>query len=260
MKFVSGAMILLTPLVMVAGPVAAGESKCHTKTVTTFYLGEPRTQTKLVCTQIGETEDSGTTTGSAPGLPTELRGSSSDLDCPGIFLHLAATGGWVKVAQGCPPQGQAPVITAGMIMNRFRDSPIPVARIVVQPPGGKTLVNFDTIFQTEAEGFTESFRLLGQTIDLKITPATYTWLPGDGSSFQTSEPGIAYEKGRPMSDYVSHSYEVADSVHPRVDVTWTAVFRVSGGAWQPVTGSVTKQGTPADLQVVEGKPVLVNGY
>ncbi|MDN5896035.1 MAG: hypothetical protein L0H93_18665 [Nocardioides sp.] len=68
-----------------------------------------------------------------------------------------------------------------------------MARIVVQPPRGKTLVNFETILGTEAEEFTESL--------------------------QTSEAGIAYERGRPMSDYASHSYELADAVHPRVDVT-----------------------------------------
>lgn len=263
MRTLAGALLVLLSLAVLMTPVGAGEQTCRTVTVTTYYLGEPRTQVKVVCTETpagGATNVDTTGSSSGPQIPEALRGSSNNIDCPGTFLHLAATGSWVKVGEGCRSQGQVPVITLGMIMSRFKSTPIPTSELIVQPPGGKTLVNFATIFRTEANAFTESFRLLGQSIDLRIAPSSFTWRPGDGTSFSTVTPGIAFQEGRSMDDYVSHMYQSATMMHPSVDVTWSAEFRVGGGAWRPVPGTVTKQGSPVDLRVVEGKPVLVDSY
>ena len=44
-----------------------------------------------------------------------------------------------------------------------------------------------------------------------------------------------------------------------MDTTYTAEFRVNGGAWQDVPGSVTIAGTSVDLEVLTATPTLV-GY
>jgi hypothetical protein len=44
-----------------------------------------------------------------------------------------------------------------------------------------------------------------------------------------------------------------------VDTTYSADWRVNGGAWQPVNGTVTIPGAPVALDVVEASPTLV-GY
>ena len=61
-----------------------------------------------------------------------------------------------------------------------------------------------------------------------------------------------------MTDYISHQYTDAQvTVQPRVDTTYSARFRVNGGAWQDVAGTVTIDGAPVELRVVEAQPQLV---
>ncbi|KRF17867.1 hypothetical protein ASG90_05920 [Nocardioides sp. Soil797] len=150
---------------------------------------------------------------------------------------------------------------AAAALQAFRATAIPKSKVVIQPPGGKTLINFDTLYRTKADGFTRSFQLLGQRVSLRISPASYTWVSGDGEQFTTTDPGVAYDPDLPMSAYVSHNYEhPAEALHPRVDVTWTATYRVGSGRWLPVQGAVTTTGTEADLKVVEARTVLLGGH
>jgi hypothetical protein len=128
---------------------------------------------------------------------------------------------------------------------------------VIQPPGGKTLVNFDTIFSTKTAPFTRVVTLLGRRIELRIRPSSFTWRFGDDETLTTDHAGQAYEPGLPMDSYITHQYVDADvTVKPSVDTTYSAEFRVGGGAWQPVDGTVTIEGAAASLQIVEAKPVL----
>ena len=48
------------------------------------------------------------------------------------------------------------------------------------------------------------------------------------------------------------------TVHPRVDVGYTAKYSLNGGnSWRDVAGVVTIAGPASDLEVVEARPVLV---
>lgn len=46
---------------------------------------------------------------------------------------------------------------------------------------------------------------------------------------------------------------------PSVATTYAAQFRVGGGPWRDVAGTVTIPGTPEGLRVVTARPVLVGG-
>ncbi|MDN5893051.1 MAG: hypothetical protein L0H93_03410 [Nocardioides sp.] len=154
-----------------------------------------------------------------------------------------------------------PQITNVMVLRALRRVEVPAAQLIVQPPGGKTLVNFETILHTEADQFTRTVTLLGQRVDLEITPSSFTWRHGDSTSQTTADPGVAFDRGRPMSDYVTHSYDDAHvTVRPSVDTTYSARFRVDGAEWRQVVGTVTIDGQPVDLHVVEGRPALVDAY
>lgn len=161
----------------------------------------------------------------------------------------------VPVAAPAPAR---PQLTMWIVQQAFAEVPVPPAESDVQPPDGETLVNFPTIFSTQAAEFTESLVLLGYRVDLRISPASYTWVHGDGTRQTTDSPGRAWSKGVPMSEYISHEYEkTAKDLGVRVDVTWTADFRVDGGAWQPVNGTVTVTGPEEQLDVLEADPLLV---
>jgi hypothetical protein len=97
-------------------------------------------------------------------------------------------------------------------------------------------------------------RLLGQRIELRITPARFTWHFDDGESTTTTSPGSPYPDLE-----VTHDYLEATRVSPSVDTTYTAEFRVGGGSWLPVPGAVTIPGEAVGLEVVEASPILV-GY
>jgi hypothetical protein len=154
----------------------------------------------------------------------------------------------------------APGLTLAVIAQAFRQVPLPASTISIQPPGGKTLVNLPTILSTDAAAFTESVTLLGQSVTLDITPVSYRWVHGDGTEQTSDWAGVRYAKRRPMGAYLSHTYLRADHGLPaRVDTTWSARFSVNGGPWQPVPDTVTIEGAPVDLEVVEASPILV-GY
>jgi hypothetical protein len=144
------------------------------------------------------------------------------------------------------------------VLRAIRNIGLPASKLSIQPPGGKTLVNFDTIFSTSADQITPSIRVAGIPVRVRIWPSAYTWHWGDETEpVSTEEPGRAYERGVPMEDYITHQYVDADvTVKPRVDVTYAAEFSVRGGVWQPVNGTVTIDGSSASLRIVEARPVL----
>lgn len=148
-----------------------------------------------------------------------------------------------------------PAVTDDLVATAFRRIPLPPSTFTIQPPGGRTLVNFETNFFTDQDGTLErSVRLLGQRVDLRIEADSYTWRFGDGESITTSGPGAPYPKL-----LVTHNYRSKGEYGPALDITWVADYRVGGGAWQPVPGSVTISGSPAELRAIEARPTLV-GY
>jgi hypothetical protein len=141
-----------------------------------------------------------------------------------------------------------------MVAAALARIPLPAAALEVQPANGRTLVNFDTNFYTELQPLDRTITLLGQQVELHIVPSQFGWRFGDGGSATTDRPGAPY----PHLD-VTHSYLKKGRVAPSVDTTYTATYRVNGGAWQDVPGSVTIAGAPVDLEVLTATPTLV-GY
>ena len=181
------------------------------------------------------------------------------LTCPdGTFMIHS----WIELPNGdtvnesvwCPSEGGPPVVTGGVVATAFKRIPLPPSTFSVQPPGGETLVNFETNFFTDEQTLDRTVRLLGQRVDLRIWAHSYTWHFGDGQVITTRKPGAAYPKL-----LITHSYLKKGAYRPAMDTTWVADYRVGGGAWQPVPGSVTIEGAAADLRAIEARPTLV-GY
>jgi hypothetical protein len=164
----------------------------------------------------------------------------------------------VNWSQGCVPEPGLPpqpaLVTPGIVATAFRDLPLPAAELVVQPPGGATLVNFATNFYTEQGEFTRTVRLLGQRVELRIWPSQFGWRFGDGRSLASASAGAPYPDLQ-----ITHEYATKGPVRPSVDTTYAAQFRVNGGPWRDVNGTVTIPGSPVRLRVRTATPVLV-GY
>jgi hypothetical protein len=149
-----------------------------------------------------------------------------------------------------------PQVTPALVLRAFERVPLPESELVVQPPGGQTLVGLDTIFSTEADGFTETVTLLGRSVELDITPSSYRWSHGDSTEQTTDWPGEEWRRGG-AGRYVIHAYDDRMRVSTSVDTTWSARYRVDGGAWQEVPGTVTIEGQAASLRVRSASPHLV---
>jgi hypothetical protein len=147
-----------------------------------------------------------------------------------------------------------PQVTPALVARAFQRIPLPRLRAVTQP-ADKTLVNFDTIFYVQAEPLRRTLTLLGQRVELAITPSTFRWVHGDGTTAVTHTPGAAY----PAKDIV-HRYQQAHVVvRQHVEIVWTARWRLNGGAFQDVPGTVTTVGPDTPLRIAEATPAL-SGY
>jgi hypothetical protein len=174
-----------------------------------------------------------------------------------VTSYLLSDGSIVDGGTNCPRDAQTPnaaSVLPGLVAAAFRRLPLPEAHLVIQPPNGRTLVNFETNFYTEQGEFTRTVTLLGQQVELRIWPASFGWRFGDGEADQTTSPGAAYPDLE-----ITHEYLEKGQVSPSVDTTYAAQFRVGGGPWRDVAGTVTIPGTPQQLRVVEARPVLVGG-
>ncbi|RNM16341.1 hypothetical protein [Nocardioides pocheonensis] len=167
-------------------------------------------------------------------------------------------GSWVALGQLCrgdgPPQAAQPQVTPADVARAFQRIPLPALRAKTQP-ADKTLINFDTIFYVEATPLHRTLTLLGQRVDLEITPATFRWVHGDGTTTETTTPGAAY----PAKDVLYRYQQAHVTVQHHVEIVWTARWSLNGGPYQDVAGTVTTVGPDTPLQVAEATPAL-SGY
>ena len=173
----------------------------------------------------------------------------------------ATTGAWVPLSTQCfgetpeAPNVPRPQVTPALVLREIERIGLPTLQALTQPEG-KTLVNFDTIFYTEAQPFSATVTLLGRQVDILAEPTSYTWHHGDGSTTTTSTPGAPY----PSRDVTYRYSDAQTTVRPRVDVTYSARFRVNGGAWQDIDETVTITGTEGSLRVSEARGSLSGNY
>lgn len=150
-----------------------------------------------------------------------------------------------------PVDPDTPEVTAGDVVEAVRRVGLPRLTTTVQPPGA-TLVNLETIFHTTAEPFERTVPILGSTVDLRATPAQYTWHHGDGTSQTTTIPGRPY----PAMDVVHRYHDPAARVSASVDVTYRVTYRIDDGDWQDLDTTITAPGPATQLRVREAIPVL----
>ena len=172
-------------------------------------------------------------------------------------LRSEAGGPFLKVGEVClttDEAGQLGVITTAMVAREFRRLTWPSSPLVVQPPGGRTLVNFETNFSTtNTAPSSQTVVLLGQQVEIEATPTSWVWHFGDGVSDTSKTPGALYPDLE-----ITHTYLDADqAVAPSVDTVYTGRYRINGGPWQQIPETLTVPGAAVELEVVEAEPVLV---
>jgi hypothetical protein len=88
------------------------------------------------------------------------------------------------------------------------------------------------------------------------------WDFGDGTKATATTPGRAYDPADPCRTarcpgYWGHVYTVTGAMHLSAQVTWSGQFRVAGGAWEDIAGTVTGPRQTTTLTVKQARGVLV---
>ena len=126
--------------------------------------------------------------------------------------------------------------------------------LVRQPPGDMVIVTKDLIVYTDPSSRTLSTTVGGTPVSVVVTPVSYRWDWGDGTTTTTRDPGAAY----PHQTVVHRYRELLQGVVVTLTTTWSATFSVEGGPPQPVSGTVTTTESSAPFDLVRLVGVLTD--
>ena len=194
-----------------------------------------------------------------PGLVRQSLWARDLTDATGARIN----GSWHVLSSECrdpndagpvAPQEQRRTLTWRNVLSAVRRVGLPGG--TVHAPRF-TLVNLETTFWTDPQPVDRSLTLIGFDVDVQITPSSYMWHWGDGTTNTTKTPGRPF----PATD-VTHTYVHATDEGPplevRVDVTYSARYRVNGGEWQAIPETITIPGAPTSLPVKQAAAVLMS--
>ncbi|MEN9752236.1 MAG: hypothetical protein RLZZ600_1283 [Actinomycetota bacterium] len=129
-------------------------------------------------------------------------------------------------------------------------------------PAGWAIVSLPANMIANEPTHDVSGRLLGTNATVRFTPFAYTWTFGDGQSATTTTPGATWSAlGLPAFSptATSHIYTSTGVFTVRVVVSLRASYRLAGGSWTAVAGTLQRT-TSAIVRVSRGsRPVLVTG-
>lgn len=169
------------------------------------------------------------------------------------FMHDVYMDG-TDVGDVCVPEdAMQEVDLVKLIIREFKRMDWPASRLIVQPKGGKTLVNFKTNFYTPDHRLIDrEVTLARQQVTIRAIPVSYTYHFGDGTSTTTASPGS------PHPDLeITHEYAQVDEVAVQVDTTYAGEFQIGDGDWTSIPETLTVAGAAQELEVVEALPQLV---
>ncbi len=179
---------------------------------------------------------------------------------------LGSNDAWEFIATTCfgdQVPGASPSVTMAMIQQAFHTTPWAKPVMSTEPKGNVTLVGLDTYYKVDwsAQGFQpqeietiDPATMLGFRVEIRPRLDHFTYVFGDGQDFgPTSNEGGVYPSGG-----ITHPYLQAGDYPARVDTTFGAEFRISGGAWAPIPDTVTVPGPPTTVTVRTARAQLVS--
>jgi hypothetical protein len=174
-----------------------------------------------------------------------------------------ADGSWSLAGIDCAVHAAAPRVTAVLVMREVRKL-VPHPKVGIAPPGGATLVNIQTLLwaDTPSDQSLGTVTLLGHQVTLQVHVAQVDWDFGDGQRDTTPSPEPRYDpsagcKTVSCPGYWGHVYAATGAMTVSATVTWSGRYRVDGGAWLDIPGTVTGPATTAALTVRQARGVLV---
>jgi hypothetical protein len=260
---VVGAGLLLHPIVAIADetdcpPIEQRAGLCTTGS-------SDGSGVVLSGTETGHQPGSGSTGGdSAAGrslTPAEVlallnelcagNGTCGDQRGPGLLNALLLPGPPGAPAAG----GVAPQVVTAADVARF----LPAVGVLHSEPAGWAAVGVPANFWADVHPATVAGTLLGGPAEVRFTPQLYRWVYGDGADRTTATPGstwadLGQQELTPTA--TSHVFTARTTRQARVEVLYSAEYRVGAGPWLPVLGAVTGATPPMPMLVVTERTVL----
>ena len=173
-------------------------------------------------------------------------------------------GRWLYLGANCNARTNRPQLTPLLVRQQV-EKLVPHPGIGVAPPGGRTLVNLQTVLwsDTPRDRSLGTVRLLGiYRVALRVHVRQVVWEFGDGASARTGSPGRPYRVGEHCATvscpgHFGHVYARTGSMTITSRVSWTGQYSVNGGRWQTIAGAVTGPQAAAQVTVVQARGVLV---
>jgi hypothetical protein len=169
---------------------------------------------------------------------------------PMQHLQYILTNGTITATTTRCPTNNPPGPTPADIYTAFKTIPLPTPQLHIQPTGNHTLVNLPTIYYTNPTTINTTLTVLNTTVTFHIT-TTYTWHYGDHTTATTTNPGAPYPH-----QTNTHTYHHPGTLHPTLDATYHADYRINTGPWQHLTPTITTTSPPHTLTIHTATPHL----
>ena len=157
-------------------------------------------------------------------------------------------------APAAPPPADAPAGTPGITIRdvaNFR----PELAVLRSEPDGWAVRGLDANILATGGSSIRTGELFGITAEVRFTPVAYTFDYGDGSApLSTASPGSTWATlGLDEFDPTptSHVYTAAGTYTVTLLVDYAAEYRVGGGAFIPIPGTLATPSAPIDIVVAD---------
>ncbi|GAA1046453.1 hypothetical protein [Rothia amarae] len=130
----------------------------------------------------------------------------------------------------------------------FENQPIKPASLTMDN-APHSLKNYNTnIFaQSGEQTFTQN--VMGEQVEIKAIPVSYTFNYGDGTVVTTTNPGHSVAEQWDVKTPTSHQYSTPGDYTYTVTTTFRGEFRVPGGPWQVIAGTSDRTSAPQTVQI-----------
>lgn len=158
------------------------------------------------------------------------------------------------------PRTTTPRTTTPVVTTREVAHLVPGVGAQGMEPKGWMVVGLPTNFYADASSSIVSTTLLGSPADVRFTPVSFNWDHGDGST-TTGATGGATWAALGLAEFsetaTSHVYDSPGSYTISLTVLYSAEYRIGGGEWRTLAGTVPSTSPPMTASAKLAKTVLV---
>ncbi|SDQ46454.1 PKD domain-containing protein [Quadrisphaera sp. DSM 44207] len=143
----------------------------------------------------------------------------------------------------------------GFTLADLQRLPLPAGEPALEPGNGYVLINVPANVYADAEPVELATDVVGFPVQVRATPARYSWAFGDGAVLgPTEDPGAPYPDLR-----VTHIYTAPGRYDVVLTTHYSGEYSVAGGPWLPVEGEAEVVSPPVPVEALAARSALVSG-